>query len=138
MPRIAAMFVAFATRTSSHLPVDTPVRLYLSNKYEKTIPAADVSQHSRWRLCDRYGDHPCPMSATDVIATTGADRVIVRTAADPCLSTLASRAISAGGTRVVVLSPRHPTTCGNNFAVQIWSNDVGQITAVNLLLGSGS
>jgi hypothetical protein len=34
------------------------------------------------------------------------------------------------------LVPYDATNCTQQYAVQIWTNDVGQITAVNLLLGN--
>jgi hypothetical protein len=52
-----------------------------------------------------------------------------------CLGTLAEKPVGTGGSTSISLSRYGPTSCGEKFEVQIWSNDVGQITAVNLLLG---
>jgi hypothetical protein len=34
------------------------------------------------------------------------------------------------------LVPYGATTCSQQYAVEVWTNDAGQITAVNLLLGN--
>ena len=55
---------------------------------------------------------------------------------DACLDTLAEEPTDTGGSQMVVLGVPEPRSCMDDFAVQIWYNDVGQITAVNLLFGS--
>jgi hypothetical protein len=98
MPRLAAMFLAFASRKSSTLPIDTPVRLYLGNKYEKTLPDGVSGQRSRWRVCDvAYGEHPYPVSATAVADNYGVQRMTAHPATDGCLATLSSTPTDTGG-----------------------------------------
>jgi len=55
---------------------------------------------------------------------------------DFCLDTLTDKITSDLGGGMVVLGPPEPRSCAEDSAVQIWSNDDGRITAVNLLLGS--
>lgn len=134
--RVARLFVAFAQGETDGLPVDTPVVLYLGNSEQRTIPDGKSDRRSQWRLCDEYAQHACPMSALDVVASTPGEVLIGDSVTSTCLETLAEPAGKTGGSHQVVLSPPEPKTCADDYAVQIWTNDVGQIVAVNLLLGA--
>ena len=138
--RVAQLFVDFARRegAADGPPVDTPVALYLGNAYQRTIPDGKSDVRAQWQVCDEYGQHACPMSALEVLADSPGEVAMSDSVTSACLETLAKPPSETGGPHQVVLSPPEPRTCSDDYAVQIWINDVGQITAVNLLLGSGS
>lgn len=138
--RVAQLFVDFARREgeADGPPVDTPVALYLGNAYQRTIPNGMSDRRGQWRVCDEYGQHACPMSALEVLVGSQEEVLIGDSVTSACLETLAKPPRETGGPHQVVLSPPEPRTCSDDYAVQIWINDVGQITAVNLLLGSDS
>lgn len=138
--RVAHLFLDFARREgeADGPPVDTPVALYLGNAYQRTIPDGKSDRRGQWRVCDDYGQHACPMSALEVLVGSQGEVVIGDSVTSACLETLAEPPSETGGPHQVVLSPPEPRTCSDDYAVQIWINDVGQITALNLLLGSDS
>jgi hypothetical protein len=135
-PSIAARFLHYAWGESDTLPVDTPVRLYLGNQYKKTIqPLRDGRQS--WEVCSSgYAERSCPMSALEVVRG-GPYRPDSATAPRmACFAAAGDPPTDTGGSTLAVLVPRKAKACYDDYVVQIWSNDVGQITAVNLLLGS--
>jgi len=136
LAEIASRFLAYARGQSDDLPVDTPVRLYLGNQYQKTIqPLRDGRQS--WEVCAAgYAERSCPMSAVEVLRSSEQMPTITPAASDTCFAAAGNDPTDTGGSTVVVLAPLNPFSCADDYAVQIWSNDVGQITAVNLLLGS--
>lgn len=138
--RVAQLFVDFARGEgqADGPPVDTPIALYLGNVYQRTIPNGKSDLRAQWQVCDEYGQHACPMSALEVLAGSPGEVVIGDAVTSACLGILAKPPHETGGPHQVVLSPPEPRTCSDDYAVQVWINDVGQITAVNLLLGSGS
>lgn len=138
--RVAHLFLDFARREgeADGPPVDTPVGLYLGNAYQRMIPDGRSDQRGQWQVCDEYGQHACPMSALEVLAGSPGEVLMSDSVTSACLETLAETPSETGGPHQVVLSPPEPRTCSDDYAVQIWINDVGQITAVNLLLGSDS
>lgn len=134
--RIAARFLAYARGSAVGLPVGASVRLYLGNEYQKTISAADIGDRNSFRVCAAYAGHVCPMSAVATLAQFPHQPLITDSLpAGYCLAKLTKHAQGTAGSRMVVLKNPNPLGCIPEFAVQIWSNDVGQITAVNLLLG---
>lgn len=133
---IGARFLAFARGQIDSLPVDTPVRLYLGNKYQKTISAARANDPGALDLCTSYAARSCPMSALTTLREFAHQPAVTGSLPSTCLDTLANKPTDTGGNHTVVLGMPEPATCADDFAVQIWSNDVGQITAVNLLFGS--
>jgi hypothetical protein len=136
---IGARFLAYARGETDELPVDTAVRLYLGNEYQKTINASDIADRTSWDLCAVYAERGCPppMSAVTVLReAAGEPSKEDSLPPDICLNPLAELPPDTGGTQVVVLGATGISSCIDDFSVQIWSNDLGQITAVNLLLGS--
>jgi hypothetical protein len=136
---IGARFLAYARGETDELPVDNPVRLYLGNEYQKTINAADIADRTSWNICAIYAERGCPppMSAvTELREAAGEPTVEDSLQPGFCLTRLAEPPTDTGGSQFVVLGASGISSCIDNFAVQIWSNDVGQITAVNLLLGA--
>jgi hypothetical protein len=135
-PSIAARFLHYAWGESDALPVDTPVRLYLGNQYKKTIqPLRDGRQS--WDVCTAgYAERSCPMSALEVVNGGPYRPTEAAAPRKACFAAAGNQPTDTGGSTMVVLVPRKAKACYDDYAVQIWSNDVGQITAVNLLLGS--
>jgi len=133
---IGTRFLAYARGEADELPVDTAVQLYLGNQYQKTISAADVSDRSRWDLCAPYAERSCPMSALTTLREFRQDPAVTDFLPDACLDILVDEPTDPGGNRMVVLGVPEPQSCMDDFAVQLWYDDVGQITAVNLLFGS--
>ena len=133
---IGAAFLAFARGQSEIPPVADDVRLYLGNEYEKTISAADARDPGSWKVCALYAERSCPFSALATLRNFEAEPAVEDLLPRGCLTWGTEPVTDSGGTQVVVLSVPEPPMCAENFAVQIWSDDDGHITAVNLLLGS--
>lgn len=137
---VGRRFLDFALGRTDGLPVDTPVTLYLGNRLLKTIPASDADDRAAWRLCATYGEGSCPFSALETLARNG-DHPLAWSN-DPHRGTFCPDGLApgpptdTGGTYAVVLSIPEPQSCAQAFEVQVWVNDVAQIVAVNLLLGS--
>ena len=131
---IAARFLAYARGDADSLPVDTPVRLYLGNGYQKTI-RPDVDGRLGWDMCvNYYAARTCTMSAIAVLRDREVMPSITDRPRDLCLAERPEPPADTGGNHSVVLQPEG-ADCVQKYAVRIWFNDVGQITAVNLSLG---
>ena len=133
--RVSDAFVELALDRSGSLPVDTPVRLYFGNVYAKTVPARVSGNPDAYELCGSYAGHDCPMSALTVVRAYGPTGTRLGDVTDSCLVRRGPTPHDTGGTHVVTLRPATRVPCRKDFAVQLSVNDVGQITAVNLLLG---
>jgi hypothetical protein len=133
---VAARFLAFARGTAEGIPADAPVKLYLGNRYEKTIAGAALSDRQEWEVCTPEAQGSCrPVSALSALRDLKQTPAMTADLPTTCLVTLGDEPTDTGGDSVGALTHPDPTTCADQFAVQIWANDAGQITAVNLLLG---
>jgi hypothetical protein len=133
---IAAAFLDFAHGTRDTIPADAPIAVYLANKLVKTIPSADVNDRGAWQICaSPSAQRDCPVSPLTVLSNPDFMPTITTTLPS-CLGRLADPPTETGGTQMRALVPYDATNCTQQYAVQIWTNDVGQITAVNLLLGN--
>jgi hypothetical protein len=131
---IAARFLAYADAQKDSPPIDTPVRLYLGNRYQKTI-RPDRDGRSAWDLCvPGYAARTCPMSAIAALSSGDILPSITHRESRTCLAEAPDPPVDTGGTRSVMLRPQG-ADCVSTYVVRIWFNDVGQITAVNLTLG---
>jgi hypothetical protein len=131
---IAARFLAYAQGDADSLPVDTPVRLYLGNRYQKSI-RPDIDGRLGWNVClNYYAARTCPMSAIAVLRNRDVMPSITDRPSDICLAELPDPPADTGGTHSVVLQPLG-ADCVQKYVVRVWFNDLGQITAVNLSLG---
>jgi hypothetical protein len=138
--RIGRLFVEFARGERDFPPVDTPVDLYLGNRFVKTISAEDSGVRSSYDLCvpGGYAERSCPFSSISLLAE-GGDVELLADNPDELLSVLAPETPPQfrDGNAVTVGSPRDENRALlDRWAVQIAYNDVGQITAVNLLMGA--
>lgn len=133
---IAAAFLEFARGNRDTIPSDTPVRLYLGNAYVRTIPSAEVDQRASWQMCRTpYAQRDCPFDPLDVFDEGDIMTTISTHERTSCLQTLTDAPSDTGGSRTIAIVPYDAPDCAGQYAVQLWINDVGQITAVNLLLG---
>ena len=137
---VGRRFLDFALGRVGSLPVDTPVRLYLGNRYLKTLEGPAVTDRSAWRLCATYGEGSCPFSAVQTLGSNGGHPLAWSN--DPHSGNFCPDSLEpgpptdTGGSYAVVLSIPEPQSCTQAFEVQVWVNDSAQIVAVNLLLGS--
>jgi hypothetical protein len=81
-----------------------------------------------------YAGRTRPMSAIAVLRDREVMPSITDRPRDLCLAERSDPPADAGGPHSVVLQPQGGD-CVQEYAVHIWFNDVGQITAVNLSLG---
>jgi hypothetical protein len=133
---IGARFLAYVSGEPADLPADAPMRLYLGNMYQKTIRPGGLEDRRSWDVCANYAERSCPMSAVRTLEELQSQPAITSFLPDLCLDTLTDTPPDTEDDRMVVLGPPEPESCASDFAVQIWYNDAGQITAVNLLFGS--
>ena len=89
-----------------------------------------------YQLCADYANQPCPMSSVAVIHDRGQAGSRLSDAEDSCLVTQDPPPTDTGGPYLVTIRPASRPACADDFAVQLSVNDVGQLTAVNLLLGT--
>jgi len=112
------------------------VRLYLGNEYQRTIEAGDIGDRGAWSLCARYAERSCPMSAVTTLQQFDGKPAVTDFLPEGCVDTMSEAPADTGGNSMVVFSVPEPQMCMQDFAVQIWYDDEGRITAVNLLFGS--
>jgi hypothetical protein len=132
---VAARVLAYARGTVDTIPADAPIRLYLGNKYQ-TMVRPDRDGRLDWNMCATYAGRDCPMSALTTLVDADDVRIGTPRLNNACLDTLSNPPNDTGGSLLDVLTPGSTAGCTKQFAVEIWTNDVSQITAVNLLLGS--
>lgn len=121
-------------RLAGPLPVDTPIGLYLGNLRQHTIAADAIGARSEWNMCEPGYGPSCPVSPLDSLANVQGKVAISYRLPRSCLTSLAGRPSDLGGSHVVVMQPAKRGSCASNFAVELWMNEVGQVTSVNLLL----
>jgi hypothetical protein len=73
----------------------------------------------------------------DAIAELGRDGSTIGPARNPCLVANSPPPTDTGSTHTATIRPNR-SRCTDQFAVQLYINDVGHITALNLLLGTRS
>ena len=102
---------------------------------EEARSAADaIGARSEWKMCEPGYGHYCPVSPLDSLANVQGKVAISYRLPRSCLTSLAGRPSDLGGSHVVVMQPAKRGSCASNFAVELWMNEVGQVTSVNLLL----
>ncbi len=116
------------------------IRLYLGNKFQRTIAGDQTDDPAAWDMCATYAESTCPYSPLRLLREgKGLDGVGVVGTVPGCLDTLAEP-ISPGdvGARnsVVVRRSGPGLTCGESWAVQLFYDDDYRLTAVNVLHGS--
>ena len=140
--RAGRAFVSMARGArGAGLPVDTPVTVLLGGTPAGDIAAADATTPEPWsRLCDErgegYAQRACPLSALLPLTETGSVTFSADPAREPCSRPHGLSPRDVGGTQRVTLLPRPHASCLDYAAVELYVNDVGQLVAVNLVLGS--
>lgn len=120
---VAARFVDFATGRVDTPPVDTQVTLYLDGRRVRSLDAA--------RSADRDAYALRGVARSAVTSIRDADGVRLGDLGGRCLSR-PSTPTDTGGSQVRVVRPRH-AACADDFAVRVWSNDAGQLVAIDLV-----
>lgn len=139
--RLASAFLYFALGARAQPPVDTPVTLYLGNELIRVLDAADAADRDAWDVCPgsgSYAEATCPFSAVRTLRG-GADDFNVSgdvPAESVCPNELVPSPTNVDGPIVGSITIGSIQSCMDYAAVVIYANDVGQITGVNLLLGS--
>jgi hypothetical protein len=139
---IGQRFADFATGRSPTLPIDTPVRLYRGHHYVRTLSADLASDPHAWTVCGPgHLGATCRLSTVETLASYAESGHGLRaspppTGGDPgfCLNAGGEAPTDTGGDHVIALRP-YPVGCIGTFEVDIYSNDVGEIVAVDLLRG---
>jgi hypothetical protein len=130
----AAGFLRYARGRTDHLPGDHPVRLYLGNGYQSTVHPPEDGR-AAWAMCvDGYAARTCPMSPLTVVSDPSAPPIVNDEPTGVCLAARPEQPEDTGGTGSLTLEPRD-ADCTGQYAVQLWFDDNGGITAVNLLIG---
>lgn len=135
--RVSDLFVDFALAGERTPPVDTPVDLYLGNVLVKTISSSDSRDPRAYDLCESDGERACTTSAVSAVRAAGPGGTRLGGSGGECLVRRGD-ALSLGGPPRVTIRPAAGVSCEDDFAVQLFISDVGQMTAVNLLLGSAA
>ena len=132
--RIAQRFLQFTQDKAADPPADTPINLYVGGGLIETLSTSRLRNHAAWGVCPESGSYAgatCPVSAVDVLRTyPGTLAITIQHPARPCAHPTRLRDMSL---RSVTITPRGPQDCTSYFAVELFVNDVGQVTDVNLV-----
>jgi hypothetical protein len=130
---------AFARDGSDLPPLAAQVDLYLGNAFTGFVTRAQARRPQAWGTCTEVGEYAgraCPLSPLDVL--TGHRAVAYVAAPDSrCLKTYGPVPPDLRKlTRVAIVpAPGSVDSCIDDFAVQLFSNDQGELVAVSLLMG---
>ncbi|MDN4172335.1 PASTA domain-containing protein [Nocardioides sp. SOB77] len=133
LDRVARAFLRFA-RGEGTPPVDTPVDLYLGGRFVETLASAETGDRAAWEVCPEGGSYAgatCPFSALELLGETPRVAVTSPRPEHPCAHPSPLPGAAAG--RSVILQPDEALACPSWFAVQLRVNEVGQVTAVDLV-----
>jgi hypothetical protein len=131
---IGRAFRAFA-RGGDLPPIAEQVDLYLGNAFTGVLTARQAQDRKAWATCTELGSYAsgtCPISPLDVLRQHPA--VVAAKPAGRCLATYGPLPPDLRKLDRTVLVPRHGT-CAMNFAVQLLTDDDGQLVAVSTILG---
>jgi hypothetical protein len=134
---VAELFARFARgeRPPHGPPVDTPVDLYLGNRYLATLPAARARDPEAWEGCleGGYAGRTCPFSWTRPIADYAGSLAITSAAPEHPCAHPGPLPAELEAYHAVTLTPDESLDCTSYWAVQLFVNDVGQVVAANLV-----
>ncbi|CAI9412031.1 hypothetical protein [Nocardioides sp. T2.26MG-1] len=135
----AEAFRAFARDGSDLPPLADQVDLYLGNALTGFVTRAQARRPQAWGTCTELGEYAgraCPLSPLDVLTD---HRAVAYVAAPDgrCLKTYGPVPPDLRKLNhvAVVPAPGSVDSCVDDFAVQLFSNDAGELVAVSLLLG---
>lgn len=122
------------------LPVDTPVTVLLGGDEALTVDAADAGDPATWNdLCDAQGEgyamRECPIRALPYFKAPGVE-LTTKPAQAPCDRPPGVDPADVGATKRVTLLAAGERSCLDYAAVELYVNDVAQLVAVDLVIGS--
>ena len=138
LARLFTLFASMANDSGQGLLIENPVRLYLGNKYVRTLSGEDASDPDAWNVCEQpgYAERSCPISATlELHGGLDAQQWSPAAGASVCPVEVTTPPTDTGGVLEVVITPKTTSACLEYYEVQLFT-DGGQVVAVNLLLGS--
>ena len=136
---LAEALRGFARSGADLPPVSDQVDLYLGNAFTGFVTRARSGDRRAWATCTEMGDYAgraCPLSPLDVLAEHRAVTYVAKPDST-CLQTYGPvppdlRKLSHVA---IVPAPSSVDSCIDDFAVQLFSNDDGELVAVSLLMG---
>lgn len=137
-PEIGAAFVEFA-RGGDVPPMRDQVALFLGNALTGVVTPGLAADLPVWATCTEVGEYAgrsCPISPVRVLKQNG--KVAYAEAAESdCLQTYGPipKPLRELDRVVVVPAKGSVDSCVDDFAVQLFANDEGQLVAVSTLLG---
>lgn len=113
------------------------VGIYVGNVLQLTLTAQEAADPSAWDTCPHYAHRSCPLSPLRQLGVPGP---VVFSGPPPesvCLARLGDlpdvlEQTLDDSTRI---DQPEPYNCRDTWAVQVWIDDTGAISAANLLLG---
>ena len=135
---IARLFATFAADPARNVAPFAPrVDLGLGDQLYSRIRESEVSDPSAWELCSSYAERSCPMSALEELSAWDGEQVLSYGRPDNrCFAGEQPSALT--GELPLRIEPKRPpdTDCNSYWSVDLYLNDVDQITEVVLRLGS--
>lgn len=137
-PAIGAAFRDFA-RGGELPPMADQVDLYLGNAFTGFVTRQSAQDRPAWATCTELGHYAgisCPLSPLDVVKQHPPVEYL-DAAKDRCLKTYGPipPELRTLGRVVIVPAEGSVDSCIDDFAVQLFANDDGELVAVSLLLG---
>ncbi|WP_243059547.1 hypothetical protein [Nocardioides sp. SR21] len=139
-PDVGTSFVDFV-RGGPVPPMERQVALYLGNALTGVVTPGLAADLPAWATCTEVGEYAgrsCPISPVRVLKQ---HRKLDYTEAveSDCLQTYGPipKPLRTLDRVVVVPAKRSVGGCADDFAVQLFANDEGQLVAVSTLLGAG-
>jgi hypothetical protein len=129
-----ARFLAFARGEIDDPGFADEVRLFRDNVRVATLSGGETLRRAEWGGCLPYDYCSMPLldAIADLLPTRPAVTDFVPTG---CLYPAETAPTDLEGSAYVVLGIPEPRTCADDVAVQIWYDDAGLVTGVNLLMG---
>jgi hypothetical protein len=139
---IGAAFAAFARGDGELPPVAGQVDIYVGNAFTGFVTRQSGRQRDAWETCTeigRYAGRACPFSALEVLAehpdVEAADVEAAEELGRGCLARFGPLPPRLTRSDSVALVPAGQIDCADDFAVQLFTDEEGTLTAVALLLG---
>lgn len=107
----------------------TPVELGLADRVIRTVPEADLSDPGSWQLPGPYAGSPGPFSALELLAGSGGQYRVDLGHGPTCDESPAPPA-GVETSRVLSVQPRSTDSCLEWWRIDLFVNEVGQVTGV--------
>lgn len=131
--KVAERFVDFANGTGT-VSLAPMVDLHLGNVLVETRAAEDLGEARAWRLCvPYYAARTCPFSAVETVGDWPGALALTGAAAEhPCAHPGPPPREWAERRRVTI-TPDEGLSCVDYWAVELYLDDTGRITATNVV-----